>query len=122
MKVLSRTEQGTGLWEEIRPEAVLYRLRNKESGPHVVFRITLGRKMLKLLVRSLGRRTGVLGRGEVVLVSLGVSGVREGEVWQTEGRKGLVASLAVAVAAVVDREGQAGVVVIPIHGHASLPC
>ena len=72
--------------------------------------------------RSLGRRTGVLGRGEVWLVSLGVSVVCEGEVWQTVGRKGLVASLAVAVAAVVDREGQAGVVVIPIHSHASLPC
>ena len=80
--------------------------------------------MLKLLVRSLGHRTGVLGRGEVCiwLVSLGVSGVREGEVWQTEGGQGLVPSLAVAVAAAADREGQAGVVVTPIHGHASQPC
>ena len=78
--------------------------------------------MLKLLVRSLGRRSGVLGRGEVLLVSLGVSGVREGEVWQTEGGQGLVPSLAVAVAAAADREGQAGVVVTPIHGHASQPC
>ena len=78
--------------------------------------------MLKLLVRSLGHRTGVLGRGEVCiwLVSLGVSGAREGEVWKTEGREGLVPSLAVSAAA--DREGQAGVVVTPIHGHASQPC
>ena len=80
--------------------------------------------MLKLLVRSLGPRTGVLGRVEVCiwLVSLGVSGVREVEVWQTEGGQGLVPSLAVAVAAAADREGQAGVVVTPIHGHASQPC